>query len=52
MRLWIDKENETLPKDEWKDAYIFFNQERIQHNFFKYNKDLVLDGLYVYSRNL
>ena len=23
MRFWIDKENEMLPKDEWKDAYIF-----------------------------
>ena len=23
MRFWIDKENEMLPKDEWKDAYKF-----------------------------
>ena len=23
MRFWIDKENEMLPKDEWRDAYIF-----------------------------
>lgn len=23
MRFWIDKENEMLPQNEWKDAYVF-----------------------------